>query len=61
MTKAQMVRVNGKPLISNTGMFQFETMTDAGWVKIESCGSENLYFKFKDDQGNEHDGYCKCL
>jgi hypothetical protein len=61
MTKAQMIRVNGRPLISNTGIFHFETMAHAGWVKITSCGSENLYFIFKDDAGKEQSGYCKCL
>lgn len=42
-------------------MFAFEEMQEIGWVKITSIGSENLYFVFKDDDGDEQDGFCKCL
>ena len=46
--------------IPNTD-FEFESIFNAGWIFITSIGNENLYFIFKDDMGNPHSGYCKCL
>lgn len=45
----------------NGTAYQFQTIADAGWIKITDIGDENLYFKFKSDCGQELDGYCKCL
>jgi hypothetical protein len=41
--------------------FEFESLADAGWIRVTHCGDENCYFDFKDDGGEEHTGYCKCF
>lgn len=46
---------------SSDGVFHFDNIGETGWIVITSIGSENLYFMFKDDLGNPHAGYCKCL
>lgn len=58
--QARRVSVNGKSFVY-TDHVCFETLSDAGWVLITSIGSENLYFNFKTDTGEELAGYCKCL
>ena len=65
-TKARKVRVLGKDYFyggSATGTdAYFETMAEAGWVRITSIGNENLYFDFRTDEGEIlSGGYCKCL
>ncbi len=52
---AALVRPGFEPL------FEFDRITDAGWIQIEECGQENLYFTFTCDAGLKHHGYCKCL
>ena len=63
--KYRTVFVQGEPhILSATRVgtdVEFERMADAGFVLITSIGSENLYFKFRDDDGEEYDGFCKCL
>ena len=39
----------------------FGCISEAGWISITHVGSENLYFRFKTDDGEELNGYCKCL
>ena len=65
-SKARKVRVLGKDYFyggSATGATAyFETMAEAGWVRIVSIGNENLYFDFRTDEGEIlTGGYCKCL
>jgi hypothetical protein len=55
------ISVGGKSFVFDGGVVEFERMSDAGWVLITSVGSENLYFKFHADGGEEYEGFCKCL
>ena len=42
-------------------LVHFEHLSDAGWIRVTHCGDENVYFTFRDQKGNEREGYCKCL
>ena len=42
-------------------LFRFESLADAGWIRITDVGEENVYFDWTDDDGAEHLGFCKCL
>jgi len=60
------VTVNGKKYNTSVSInfdacFEFETISEPGWILVTHIGSENLYFTFKDDQGKDHSGFCKCL
>ncbi len=66
--KRRVVHVAGKPFIygspwgSELGAdTEFESIAQAGWIRVTSIGSENLYFKYRTDEGEELPGYCKCL
>lgn len=41
--------------------FCFDDISKAGWIRISSVGSENIYFEFKSDDGKVHLGYSKVL
>jgi hypothetical protein len=43
------------------GVFEFETLSEAGWIHVHACGSENVYFEWKSDDGEVLQGFCKCL
>ncbi len=66
--KRRVVHVLGKPFIygSPSGCefgadTEFESIAHAGWIRITCIGSENLYFIYRTDTGEELPGYCKCL
>lgn len=42
-------------------LFCFDSLLDAGMVRVTECGEENVYFEWKADEGTFHQGYCKCL
>lgn len=42
-------------------VFHFDDIRDAGWILITEVGDENLYFQFRDNEGDVHTGYCKTL
>lgn len=50
--------LDGKPVGS---AFEFDNLSDAGWIRITHFGDENVYFLFKDKDGAERTGFCKCL
>lgn len=65
-SKARSVQVSGKAFVFVREVggeyVRFETMAEAGWVRITSVGNENLYFDFRTDEGEVlSGGYCKCL
>jgi len=43
------------------GLFEFDSLADAGMIRIECHGSENVYFEWQSDAGTIEAGYCKCL
>ncbi len=43
------------------GMFEFDSLADAGMVRVVSHGEENVYFEFADDNGTTQAGFVKCL
>lgn len=59
--------VNGKTfraVTATTGerpLYEFDHPYSAGWVRILSCGQENVYFEFRDDSGLVCAGFAKCL
>lgn len=55
------ILVNGKQYISSSKLFSFESLADLLNIRITECGSENVYFDFQDDDGEQHNGFCKCL
>lgn len=63
--KPRWVKVSGKNFLHGGEGLKadtyFETMAEAGWVRITSIGNENLYFEFRTDEGEILLGYCKCL
>ena len=62
--KAREIFIGGRRNLYAGGQFgavSFELISDAGWIRITSIGSENLYFDFKTDSGEVLPGFCKCL
>lgn len=55
------VTVGGKKYTTEGNLFEFKLMCFAGWVRVTAATSESLEFKFRDDNGVEHDGVCYCL
>lgn len=55
------ILVNGKQHISSRKLFSFESLATLHNIRITECGSENIYFDFQDDDGEQHKGFCKCL
>lgn len=43
------------------GLFNFDSLADAGMVCVVAHGAENVYFEFKSDEGTVEAGFCKCL
>lgn len=43
------------------GLFEFDSLADAGMVRVLSHGAENVYFEWISDEGFTESGYCKCL
>ena len=60
-TKFTHLTVAGKPNVSSSKLFSFDSLADLPSVRITECGSENVYFDFQDDDGETHKGFCKCL
>ena len=42
-------------------LFQFDSLSQAGIIRIVGHGSENVYFEWTDDNGFKQNGFCKCL
>ena len=55
------VSKNGKPVRSTGDVYAFDSLTDAGAVRVTGCGQENVYFEWTCDLGHTRNGYCKCL
>lgn len=43
------------------GLFNFDSLADAGMIRILSHGEENVYFEWTSDEGFTEAGYTKCL
>lgn len=59
---------NGRPVTAlavpahpQLALFEFDHPYDAGWVRVTSVGSENVYFDWQDDSGVIRKGFSKCL
>ena len=43
------------------GLFEFDSLLDAGMIRVVACGQENIYFEWTCDEGYCQAGYCKSL
>ena len=59
--RVRSVMFGGKRHNLSAGHVLFDQISDAGWIRITAIGNENLYFRCRDDSGEELEGYCKCL
>jgi len=56
------VKVRGYDFVvceDTVAMIDLHDIPDMGWIHITAIGQENVYFDFKDDAGEVHQGYFK--